>query len=99
MNWRHYVRSQLPPLDVAAERESEIIEELAVQLESIYDRARARGETHEAAEHLALSEVTDWPAFAHSVTRIERRYIQTPAPGAGAGGLMTGLIQDLRYAI
>ena len=99
MNWRQYVRSQLPPLDVAAERESEIVEELAVQLESIYERARARGETHESARYLAISEVTDWAAFAQSVTRIERPYIQPPAAGAGAGGTMTGLIQDIRYAV
>ena len=32
MNWRHYVRSQLPALDVSPEREIEIIDELAVQL-------------------------------------------------------------------
>ena len=99
MNWRQYVRSQLPPLDVAAERESEIVEELAVQLESIYERARTRGETHESARHLAISEVADWAAFAQSVTRIERPYIQPPAAGAGAGGTMTGLIQDIRYAV
>ena len=50
MNWRHYVRSQLPPLDVAAERELEIVEELAVQLESTYERARARGESQDQAQ-------------------------------------------------
>ena len=34
MNWRHYVRAHLPPLNVPAERESEIVDELAVQLET-----------------------------------------------------------------
>lgn len=99
MNWRHYVRSHLPPLDVAPERESEIVEELAVQLESTYERARARGEAPDTAEHLAITEVNDWQAFAQSVAQIERRYIQPPAAGAGAGGIMTGLIQDIRYAV
>ena len=42
INWRRYVRSQLPPLEVSAEREIEIVEELAVQLESTYERARSR---------------------------------------------------------
>lgn len=42
MDWRRYVRSHLPPLDVPAEREIEIIEELAVQLETTFERARQR---------------------------------------------------------
>ncbi len=41
MNWRDYVREHLPPLDVPAERESEIVDELAGQLEATFDRARA----------------------------------------------------------
>ena len=43
MNFRHYVREHLPPLNVSAERETEIVEELAVQLETIYERAKADG--------------------------------------------------------
>ena len=49
MNWRHYVREHLPPLEVAAERETEIIDELAMQLESVYERERGRGGSHEEA--------------------------------------------------
>jgi hypothetical protein len=33
MDWRDYVRAHLPPLDVRPEREVEIVEELAIQLE------------------------------------------------------------------
>ena len=99
MNWRQYVRSQLPPLDVAAERENEIVEELAVQLESTYERARERGANDDEARQLALSEIPDWAAFARTLGRIERPYIQTPAAGAGSGGFMTGFIQDIRYAL
>jgi putative ABC transport system permease protein len=99
MNWRHYVRSHLPPLEVSAERETEIVEELAVQLDTTYERARARGASDEEARRLAISEVPDWTAFARTIGTIEPRYIQPPAFGAGSGGPMTGLLQDLRYAI
>jgi predicted permease len=99
MNWRDHVRSHLPPLDVAAERESEIVEELAVQLESTYDKARARGAGEDEARQQALAEIPDWRAFARSVGAIERPFVQPPVAGAGPGGLMIGITQDVRYAL
>src|SRR5688572_24255248 len=99
MNWRNYVRSHLPPLDVSAERENEIIDELAVQLEATFDRARANSEDEDTAMKRALAEVPDWNALARTLGRIERPHVQTPAAGAGSGGVMTGLLQDLRYAV
>ena len=98
MNWRRYVREQLPPLDVSAEREAEIVDELAMQLEATFDRARANGEPEEAAIKRALAEVPDWNALAHTLGRIEQPHTPPPAAGAGSGGIMTGLVQDLRYA-
>ena len=38
-DWRAYVRTHLPALNIRAERESEIIDELALQLETAYDAA------------------------------------------------------------
>ena len=55
MDWRAYVRSHLPQLDVSGPREAEIVEELAVQLESTYERARGRGATDEEAKRLAIA--------------------------------------------
>ena len=98
MNWRDYVRTKLPALQVSAERELEIVEELAVQLESTYERARARGLSEDEASRLAIAEVPDWAAFARTVGTIERHYVQPPTAGGGGGGLMTGVRQDLRYA-
>jgi predicted permease len=98
MNWRKYVREHLPPLNVSAEREAEIVDELAMQLEATFDRARAGGESEDAAIARAVAEVPDWNALAHTLGRIERPYTQPPAAGAGSGGVMTGLMQDLRYA-
>jgi predicted permease len=98
INWRDHVRGHLPPLDVSAEREAEIVEELAVQLESTYERALANGAADAEAFERALSEIPDWNALARTLGRIERPYAQPPAAGAGSGGVMTGLLQDLRYA-
>src|SRR5687767_13877756 len=99
MNWRSHVRNHLPPLDVSAERENEIIDELAVQLEATFDRARANSEDEDTAMKLALAEVPDWNALARTLGRIERPHVQPPAVGAGSGGIMSGLVQDLRYAL
>ena len=99
MNWRHHVRKQLPPLEVSAERESEIVDELAVQLETTFDRAKAHGATDDEAMRRAQAEVPDWRALARTLGRIERPYTPPPAAGAGSGAPMTGLIQDLRYAV
>ena len=98
MDWRKHVRNHLPPLEVSAEREAEIVDELAIQLEATSDRARANGEPEDAAITRAFAEVPDWNALAHTLGRIERPYTQPPAAGAGSGGVMTGLLQDLRYA-
>ena len=99
MDWRHYVRSQLPPLEVSPERELEIVEELAVQLESTFERARARGASDADARRQAITEIPDWAAFARTLCTIEQPYRQPSVPGAASGGLMTGLIQDARYAV
>ncbi len=99
INWREYVRSQLPPLPVAAEREIEIVDELASQLESSYERARANGASDDEARRLAMSEVPDWRAFARTVTSVERSIAPPPSIGAPGGGIMIGFLQDVRYAI
>ncbi len=98
MNWRDHVRAHLPPLSVSAERELEIIEELAVQLESTYERARMRGLSDADASRLVIAEVPDWAAFARTLGTVERPYVQPPAAGGGGGGFMGGFQQDLRYA-
>jgi putative ABC transport system permease protein len=98
MDWRAYVRSQLPPLPVSPEREIEIVDELAAQLEAAYARARSEGAPDDAARTRAEAEVPDWAALARTLGRIERRPPPRPAPGNPHGGPMTGLIQDLRYA-
>lgn len=40
-DWQRYVRARLPRLGVSPERESEIVAELALQLEGTWQTARA----------------------------------------------------------
>jgi putative ABC transport system permease protein len=98
-DWKRYVRERLPRLDVAPERELEIIEELAGQLEATFDRARAGGATDADAMQRAIGEIPDFDGLARTLSRVERPYAPLPVSGAGSGGIMTGFMQDLRYAI
>lgn len=97
-SWRDYVRSQLPPLHVPAEREIEIVDELAAQLESTYERERRSGASHDAAMAAAAGEVPDWNALANTLMAVvpaPRRDVAFPLH---PGGIMNGLIGDIRFA-
>ena len=99
IDWKAHVRAKLPALITAAEREGEIVDELALQLEATYERERKRGAPHHDAMAAAEAEVPDWSAFARSVRVIERPFVPPPVAGDRSGGIMTGLVQDIRYAI
>ena len=55
MDFKAYVRAQLPPLTVA--REPEIVDELAEHLADLYAEARASGLDHAAALARASSAI------------------------------------------
>ena len=99
MNWRHYVREHLPPLHVAAERESEIVDELALQLESIYERERNGGRSHDDAMARMAKEVPDWSALARRLDTIAPTPHRAVAPVEHGGGFVTGLSRDIRYSL
>jgi predicted permease len=88
----------LPPLHVSPEREIEIVDELAAQLESAYLRAQSVGASADTARSSAEAEVPDWGALARTLGGIERRWTPPPVPGNPGGGFMSGLAQDFRYA-
>ena len=71
IDWRSYVRNHLGALNVRAERESEIVDELALQLEAAYDTALRSGCDRDEAMHQAASEVPDWQALARELAHIE----------------------------
>jgi predicted permease len=98
-DFRQYVRGRLPALHTRPEREIEIVDEIALQLEAAYSAARSRGASEAEAMAAASREVTDWHALAADLRRVERPHAAGALPGAGTGGLMTGFAGDVRYAV
>ena len=81
-DWRAYVRSHLPSLGCSADREEQIVDELATQLQDIYDDAIRSGATPEAADARTRADVADWPALArellaadHPLSAPPRRFV------------------------
>jgi putative ABC transport system permease protein len=98
-DWRDDVRRRLSPLGTRPEREMEIVEEIASQLEAAYIAALSRGAPEADAVEAAAREVPDWDALAADLRRVERPHAEHTAPDATAGGMMSGLAQDVRYAV
>ena len=68
-DWIRYVREQLK-LDLpSADREAQIVEEIARQLEDAYQEALRSGATEIEAEQIAHQHVSDWSKFADELRR------------------------------
>src|SRR5262245_29231887 len=103
-NWNHIVREHLTVLRLTPEREIEIVEELALHMETAYEDALADGLSAAEAEARAVQGY-DWRLLECELSRAEQR------PAAGAlqpslelierkGGLrMESLLQDLRFGL
>ena len=63
-DWPEYVREHLRLSGFRPEREAEIIEEVARQLEDAYCEALRMGATDAQAGEIAQRHISDWPAFA-----------------------------------
>jgi predicted permease len=106
-----YVRRHLPPLGLDADREAEIVEELAQQMEQTYEAARADGADAAFAERAAHGVVADWQALARDLVHAERSAVATVARRVAAplidepdGGGRTGRLaregwQDARHGV
>ena len=91
-DWRKYVRERLRLPGLRAEREAEIVEDLAQHLEDLYLGALKRGASASEAEAEAQRDVQDWDALAREITRsdtrhrreIDQRLLDSLESGAGA---------------
>jgi putative ABC transport system permease protein len=97
-SWRDYVRSHLPPLGVPPEREIEIVDELALQLEAVYERERRAGASHDAAMIAVRNDIPDWAALSRSLAGPAPHAAASAAAAAPPAGLLNGLGGDLRSA-
>lgn len=94
-NWQAYVREQLGSLHLSPERESEIVAEIALQLEQATNAALARGASATGAETAAVKQFPNWRALANEIRAAEPRSlpIEDRAPS-----IFAGTLHDLRHA-
>lgn len=96
-DWYAYVREHLPALAVTPERESEIIAELALEIEQAYRDALVRGLEEEEAVRQVLASFRNWEGLARDIEQAE----QQPAPPLQPEprGWWNGAARDVRYAL
>jgi len=101
-DWKHIVREHLVLLRLPAEREIEVVEELALHFEAAYEDALADGVSEAEAESRALQSY-DWQLLECELSRVEKPLaagVWNPpqkSPERHRGIRMESFIQDLRF--
>src|SRR4030095_14421620 len=108
-DWKAYVRSNLAPLRLGAEREMEMADEMAQHLEAVYDEALADGATEQEAYQRAAGHIKDWHLLECELVRSKRPLTHTwinkrlaaeariESRGVTGGIGMGSFGQDLRF--
>ena len=71
-DWTEYVRRNLRLRGFRPEREAEIVEEVARQLEDAYTEALRLGASEQRAGEIARRHIGDWDALAHELEEAQR---------------------------
>lgn len=112
-DWKEYLRGNLRLRKCGAEREAEVVEELAEQMEEVYAEELVRGANEEDATAAAMAQVLDWDALAREIDRggsvrgRRRRLVESGATemvsmrseAVSVRARIEMLKQDLRYAL
>jgi len=108
-NWEKFVRQNLQLTQAPPERESEIVEDLAQQLDEAYREALGRGSSEQDAAHFAEQQVLDWDKLRRQLQQSRRaavpplRYWEGRAEEAAGKerwwSLFAGFSQDLLFAL
>lgn len=110
-DWRSYVQERLPRLGLRPEREAEVVEELAQQLEQAYADARAQGQDDDEAIAAANAQISDWTKLAQEIRLAEEPVAgrlpeplrgslhERPALGRRTANMWADLWQDARYGV
>src|SRR5215470_10941231 len=99
-NWNHIVREHLAVLRLPPEREVEIVEELALHLEAVYEDALAAGLSEAEAR---AAQNYDWRLLECELSRAEQPLAKRALQPSlelfeRKGGMrMESLLQDLRF--
>ncbi|HYL99233.1 MAG TPA: ABC transporter permease, partial [Blastocatellia bacterium] len=95
-DWKKEIRARLKGLNLAPEREEEIVEELSQHMEDSYRELLVEGVESEAARTATLAQLGQ--SLARALDAVERRADPEPIPfGAKGGNLVKDLFQDTRY--
>jgi putative ABC transport system permease protein len=96
-DWEAYVRERLPVLQVSPEREVEIVQELAQELEQSYAEAITGGSSDAEAFQTAQAHIADWHALAGEINSAERA-VQPVLTTNGPSRPVSGIKKDVVYA-
>jgi putative ABC transport system permease protein len=109
-DWRAYVRDRIRLPAMSPEREEEIVEELAAQLDDVFRDALNRGAGESDAIAAVEAHVPDWAALSREVSAANRRHRvhvevrmqndleQKTFPGR-LGNMIAWLAADFLYAV
>ena len=98
-DWNEEVRKRLAGLNVRPEREAEIVEELADNLEHMYAELTAQGANEEQATQEVIRELDSGDLSAELRVSEQTSYREPLSEGGASSGSWTSdLLQDLRYA-
>jgi putative ABC transport system permease protein len=91
-----YIRTFLPSLNLDGEREAEIVEELAIELEQHYSRALAKGLTPNEAWEEIRKKMPDWRRFAEDLQAV---YGEGKTEPERKNGMLANLREDVRFSV
>jgi predicted permease len=96
-DWNSFVRDRLH-LNIRAEREIEVVNEIAEQLETKYSELRSAGMPEAEARQAAEGQIRDWSALAREIDSAEGTY-RAEAPYPQSNAFFSGIQHDFRFAL
>lgn len=97
--WRRIVSERIAGARLDPMREAEIVDEITQHVEDRYRDAIARGVTEADAEREALSEIDARERLVKDLARLPTPAPMLPIGAPRSGRWLSGLVQDLKYAI
>ncbi|HXW57489.1 MAG TPA: ABC transporter permease, partial [Candidatus Cybelea sp.] len=99
-DWKPEILRRLASLKLSPAREGEIAEELAQHLDDRYQDLLAAGSSADSAFRAALDELREDDFLARSLRPVGRDLHREPiSPGKDDGNCLSGVLQDIRYAV
>lgn len=100
IDWRAAVRQHLTDLPISAEREIEVVEELAQDLEQRYAALLLEGVDVEVATQRVLAELADSQELDQKLARVEMTRWQAALPRSWVRAMaFEPFLQDVRYSV